>query len=202
MTWTVGFDLDMTLIDSRPGVSRAIDLVAAEFGLPLRGADLAEHLGPPLGMLLARFGTPEDLVPPVITRYRELYPSIVADIPAMPGAADALAAVSARGGRVLVVTGKHEPHARLHLDELGFQVDHLAGDLWSTDKAAALRAHGADIYVGDHVGDIHGALAAGALAVGIPTGPCTATDLRTAGAHTILPTLTAFPTWLTEYAAA
>ncbi len=196
VTWTVGFDLDMTLIDSRPGVSRAIDLLAAEFDLPIRGSDFAERLGPPLATMLVELGAPEELVPTLVTRYRELYPTIVASVPAMPGADAALAAIDARGGRVLVVTGKHGPLAQLHIDELGWRIDHLAGDLWSASKASALRDQHANVYVGDHVGDMRGARAAGVLAVGVPTGPCDADELRAAGADVILRDLTEFPDWL------
>ncbi|WP_167768672.1 HAD family hydrolase [Nocardia sp. CS682] len=196
MTWTVGFDLDMTLIDSRPGVSRAIDTLAAEFDLPIRGTDFADRLGPPLATLLVEVGAPEELVPALVTRYRELYPSIVSSIPAMPGADAALAAIEARGGRVLVVTGKHEPLARLHIDELGWRIDHLAGDLWSAGKASVLTQQRASIFVGDHIGDMRGAQAAGVRAVGVPTGPCDAAELRAAGADVILTDLTEFPQWL------
>ncbi|MFX0578068.1 HAD family hydrolase [Nocardia nepalensis] len=196
MTWTVGFDLDMTLIDSRPGVSKAIDQLGAEFGLPLRGAAFADRLGPPLGMLLADAGAPEESIPALVSRYREIYPSIVPYIPAMPGADAALAAVRARGGRVLIVTGKHEPLARLHVAELGWRIDAVVGDLWSDGKAAALRAHGAELFVGDHEGDMRGARAAEVYALGVTTGPCDADELRTAGAEFVLNELTEFPDWL------
>ncbi|MEV0251455.1 HAD hydrolase-like protein [Nocardia sp. NPDC050712] len=199
MTWTVGFDLDMTLINSQPGVAKAIDTIAAELGLPLQGAQLAARLGPPLPMLLADAGAPAELIPRMVTRYRELYPSIVALVPAMPGADAALAAVRARGGKVLVVTGKHQPLARLHLDELGWQVDALVGDLWSAGKADALRAHDASIYVGDHIGDMQGARAAEVCAVGVTTGPCDGAELRAAGADVVLNDLTEFPAWLDTY---
>ncbi|WP_199856717.1 HAD family hydrolase [Nocardia suismassiliense] len=198
MTWTVGFDLDMTLIDSRPGVSRAIDTLAAEFDLPIRGIDFADRLGPPLATLLVEAGAPEELVPALVTRYRELYPSIVSSIPAMPGADAALAAIEDRGGRVLVVTGKHEPLAQLHIDELGWRIDHLAGDLWSAGKASVLKQERASIFVGDHIGDMRGAQTAGVLAVGVTTGPCDAAELRAAGADVILADLTEFPQWLAE----
>ncbi|MFC9898061.1 HAD family hydrolase [Nocardia sp. NPDC127579] len=199
MTWTVGFDLDMTLINSQPGVAKAIDIAAAELGVPIEGARVATRLGPPLPMLLADAGAPEASIPALVARYREVYPTVVPLVPALPGAAAALAAVRAHGGRVLVVTGKHRPLARLHLDELGWQVDALAGDLWSADKAGALREHGASIYVGDHTGDMRGARLARAHAVGVVTGPCDAGELRAAGADVVLADLTEFPAWLDAY---
>jgi phosphoglycolate phosphatase len=196
---TVGFDLDMTLIDSRSGVALAIDTVAAEFDVPLQGTALAQQLGPPLGMLLADSGAPAELIPAMVARYRELYPTVVPRIPALPGADAALAAVAARGGRILIVTGKHEPLARLHVVELGWHVDHLAGNLWSAGKAGVLREQRADLFVGDHAGDMRGAQAAGVFAVGVTTGPCDADELRAAGADVVLDDLTEFPDWLTRF---
>src|SRR5439155_10323576 len=113
-------------------------------------------------------------------------------------ATEALDAVRELGGRALVVTAKHTPNAAKHLAALGWQAD-LVGDLWSTGKAAALRAHRASVYVGDHVTDVAGALAAGAVPVGVTTGPCDAGMLRAAGAEVVLDTLDQFPTWLREH---
>jgi phosphoglycolate phosphatase len=107
--------------------------------------------------------------------------------------------VRAAGGRALVVTAKYEPSARLHLEHLGIEPDELIGGLWAERKAEALLAHGAGVYVGDHLGDIRGARAARALSVAVATGPCTAEELRAAGADVVLPDLTAFPAWLREY---
>ncbi|WP_280236910.1 HAD family hydrolase [Nocardia cyriacigeorgica] len=199
MTWTVGFDLDMTLIDSRRGVARAIDVVAADYGLELRGSELAERLGPPLAMILADAGAPEALIPELVARYRELYPEVIAEVPAMAGADAAIDAVADAGGRLLVVTGKYQPHAELHVGHLGWPVDIVAGELWSEGKAAALREHGARIFVGDHAGDMRGARAAGAYGVGVVTGPCTAEELWAAGADVVLADLTTFPEWFAGF---
>lgn len=191
----VGFDLDMTLIDPRPGMVAAMTALADESGLAFDGEYFAANLGPPLEHVLRQFGAPEDRVPALVERFREIYPGIV--IPrtvAMPGAADALHAVRESGGSTLVVTGKYAPNARLHVEALGFEVDALVGDLWSTGKAAALREHGAVAYVGDHVGDMRGAVAAEALAIGVATGPCAPEELREAGADIVLDSLTDFRT--------
>ncbi|GAA3460037.1 HAD family hydrolase [Saccharothrix longispora] len=197
MPLTVGFDLDMTLIDPRPGMAAVMDAVAAESGYPLDGAHFAANLGPPLDMVYRGFGVPEEDVPALVDRFRALYPEVV--IPAtvaLPGAAQALAAVRELGGTTLVVTAKYRKNAALHLAAFGWEVDHLFGELWSTGKAEALKAHGAAVYVGDHVGDVRGAKAAGAVAVGVVSGPCAADELTAEGADVVLPDLTGFPDWL------
>ncbi|MFI5756221.1 HAD family hydrolase [Streptomyces sp. NPDC051569] len=198
---TVGFDLDMTLIDSRPGIRAAYQALSAETGVPI-DADLAvTRLGPPLELELAHW-FPEDRIAEMGDRYREMYPTFaITPTPAMPGAREAIAAVQELGGRAVVVTAKHTPNARLHLTHLGMEPDVLVGQLWAEGKAEALLRHRATVYVGDHTGDVRGARAAGALSVAVPTGPCDEDELRAAGADVILPDLTAFPAWLRAYAA-
>ena len=199
MAFTVGFDLDMTLIDSRPGIHACYLALADRTGTYI-DADLAvTRLGPPLAEELVNW-FPAEKVPEMADLYREMYPSIaVTATPAMAGAHEAIEAVRAAGGRTMVVTAKYEPNAKLHLAHLGLEPDVVVGDLWAEQKAEALREYGASAYVGDHVGDVRGAHAAGALSVAVATGPCAADELRAAGAEVVLDDLTAFPGWLTGY---
>ena len=200
VSFTVGFDLDMTLIDPRAGMVEVFDVLAHETGLPLDGRAFVTRLGPPLRQEFARYGLDEATIGHLVERYRELTPGLV--IPrtvALPGAAEAVQAVTDRGGRVVVVTAKLGIHAVAHLASLGIEVSAVVGELWSAAKAAALQEYGAEVYVGDHLGDITGARAADALAVGVATGPISAEDLRAAGADVVLTDLTEFPAWLASY---
>lgn len=196
---TVGFDLDMTLIDSRPGIKAAYEALSAATGTFI-DADLAiTRLGPPLEQELAHW-FPEERIDEVGEMYRTLYPEYaIASTPAMPGAREAIAAVRRAGGRAVVVTAKHEPNAKLHLTHLGIEADAVVGWLWAEAKAEALREYGASVYVGDHTGDVRGARTAGALSVAVATGPCATEELRAAGADVVLDDLTAFPEWLARH---
>ncbi|GAA3992894.1 HAD family hydrolase [Streptomyces marokkonensis] len=196
---TVGFDLDMTLIDSRPGI-RACYLALTERTGTYVDADLAvTRLGPPLEEELAHWFPAEEIAA-TADLYREMYPTYaVAATPALPGAREAIAAVREAGGRAIVVTAKYEPNAKLHLAHLGMEPDAVVGNLWAEQKAVALREHGADVYVGDHLGDVRGARTAGAHAVAVASGPCSAEELRAAGADVVLADLTEFPEWLAGY---
>jgi phosphoglycolate phosphatase len=198
---TIGFDLDMTLLDTRPGIRATHLALSAETGTYI-DADLAvTRLGPPLAHELANW-FPAEQVERAADRYRALYRdhAFAPTVP-LPGALAAVAAVRAAGGRVAVITGKYEPNARLHLEHAGIAYDALVGDLWAETKGAALRELGAQVYVGDHLGDIVGARAAGAVAVGVTTGPYGAAELTEAGADVVLPDLTGFPAWLDGYRA-
>ncbi|WP_431980205.1 HAD family hydrolase [Streptomyces qinglanensis] len=197
---TVGFDLDMTLIDSRPGIHATWRRLAAETGVRIDADLVVTRLGPPLAQELA-YWFPEEEIPAMAARYRALYPDhAIAPTTALPGARAALDAVRAAGGRTLVVTAKHRPSAALHLDHLGLAPDVLVGELWAEGKAEALTVHGAAAYVGDHVGDVRGAWTAGVRAVAVATGPCSEAELAAAGADVVLPDLTAFPSWLAAFA--
>ncbi|MEV7329504.1 HAD family hydrolase [Micromonospora sp. NPDC093244] len=190
---TVGFDLDMTLVDSRPGIAATFRALTARTGVPV-DADLAvSRLGPPLRTEIAHWFPPEH-VESAVHAYRELYPAyaITPTVP-MPGAREAIDAIRARGGRVLVVTAKMGRLARLHLEHLGFPVDELAGDLFAEQKASALREHDASHYVGDHVADMVAAGAAGVPGIAVATGPCSPDELRAAGAKVVLDDLYGFP---------
>lgn len=199
--FTVGFDLDMTLIDSRPGIRAAYRALSAETGVWIDADLAATRLGPPLEQELAHW-FPDDRIPAMGDRYREIYPTYAIEPTlALPGAREAVRAVRENGGRAIVVTAKHEPNAKLHLEHLDIAPDAVIGWLWAEGKAEALREYGASVYVGDHIGDVRGAHTAGALSVAVPTGPCSPADLREAGADVILEDLLAFPDWLRDHLA-
>ncbi|MGA8255617.1 MAG: haloacid dehalogenase-like hydrolase [Nocardioides sp.] len=194
----VGFDLDMTLIDTAPGFGAVLTALGAELGIDFPIAEMTAALGPPLDLMLAPFLDAGD-IPAAGDRFRALYPEhAVASVPLLPGAAQAVAAVRDRGGRAVVVTGKYAPNAQLHLDHLGLEVDALEGWVWGVGKAAVLRREGAFAYVGDHVHDVEGALAAEVLSVSVLTGGCSRAELIAAGTHAVLDDLRDFPSWLAE----
>jgi pyridinium-3,5-biscarboxylic acid mononucleotide sulfurtransferase len=195
----VGFDLDMTLIDTRPGFAATLAVLMEETGVALDVERLSSRLGPPLDHLLAPY-YPADQLPGLVDSFRAHYPAhAIAPTLAFPGVAESFAAVRRHGGRSVVVTGKYTPNARLHLDALGFDVDELVGEVWGAGKGPALTEHGATVYVGDHVHDVEGARAAGALSVSVLTGGCTEDELLEAGTDVVLRDLTEFPAWLDEH---
>jgi len=198
----VGFDLDMTLVDSRPGVAATMRALAAETGVPVDVDRVVARLGPRLEDELACW-YPADAVDAAADRYRELYVDLgVPGTVLLPGAADAVAAARADGGRAVVITAKYEPNARACLRHVGLDVDAVVGWRWGPAKGAALAEHGAEVYVADTPEDVVGAHHAAALAVAVPTGPHDAATLRAAGADVVLASLTEFPAWFAAWAAA
>lgn len=202
----VGFDLDMTLVNSAAGIAATMQVALAEVGRRITADQVWPLVGVPMEATLEQVAPGVD-VDAVTLRYRELYPAHgIAPITLLPGAAEAIEAVHAVEGRVVVVSAKVASTVRAVLDHVGLdrvprQIDEIVGGLFAADKGGALRALGAQIYVGDHLGDIAAARAAGAVSVAVATGPYTVAQLVAAGADVVLEDLWAFPGWLAGWLA-
>jgi phosphoglycolate phosphatase len=192
----VGFDLDMTLIDSRPGVIATFDALNAELGSTIDGRAIASRLGPTLETEMATYFPPEE-VDPVCDRYRALYAELgPPGSSLLPGAAAAVASVRDHAGTTAVITAKFGPNAHRCLGHVGLVVDHVVGWRHGPQKAETLLELGARVYVGDTIPDVAAAHAAGAVAIAVASGPVPADELRAAGADVVLESLEPFADWL------
>jgi phosphoglycolate phosphatase len=199
---SVGFDLDLTLADTRSAIAAVYEAMLPSLAHPIDVATVVSRLGPPLEAELANW-LPAAEVPAAAALYRRLYPQIGVPMSVlMPGARAALRAVHDAGGGVIVVTGKNGADARRTVDALGLEVDAVVGSLFGADKGAALASFGASAYVGDHVADIEAARAGGAVSVAVATGSCTGLQLSDHGADVVLEDLTQFAAWFESWTAA
>ena len=189
-------------MDSARGIGDTLRAALAAEGRATRPSDddLRPLIGVPLEATVRAVDRGAD-VDRVVRRYRELYPLLgVPGTTLLPGVLETFAAVRGRGGRVLVVSAKFEPAVHAVLDQVGLGVppsapDLVVGGLFAGAKGAWLREERADVYVGDHPGDMEAARVAGAVAVGVTTGGSQEGALRAAGADVVLPGLAAFPRW-------
>jgi phosphoglycolate phosphatase len=189
----VGFDLDMTLIDSRQAILASFAAVAAETGVAIEAAGVESRLGIKLEDELA-YWLPAAAIAAAMRIYRSHYRRFAGPLThPLPGASGALAAVRASGAPAIVVTAKLEATARLALDGVGLVADEVIGDVHGPQKAVVLTRLGAAAYIGDTPPDMAAAVSAGALAVGVATGSFTAAELRAAGAEHVLASLADFP---------
>lgn len=120
----------------------------------------------------------------------------------LPGAHDAVAAIREVGARVVVVTAKQGITAVGALAAAGFEIPSadVVAEVFAEEKGHALKGFGAQVYVGDHPGDMTGAKVASALAIGVPTGPTSAEVLIAAGADVLLHEgLVQFRDWFTGW---
>jgi phosphoglycolate phosphatase len=193
----IGFDLDMTLLDSRPGIRLSLGALSAETGVPIDADVVIGRLGPKLEDELAHWFPIED-VPAMCARYRAHYYEHCVDGGTflLPGARASVEAVHARGGRVLAVTAKSEPLSKRCLDEVGLRADVIVGHVHGDEKRDALIEHGATAYVGDTIADVRAAVDAGVHAIGVATGMHDVDELTAAGATIVMRSLEEFPAWL------
>jgi phosphoglycolate phosphatase len=197
----VGFDLDMTLIDSRAAIMASFAGVAADTGVVIDPAGVDSRLGIKLQDELAHWFPPGE-IENAMRIYRSYYLRLLAPLTTrLPGAPEAIAAVRAAGARAVVITAKPEVTARLSLDSVGLAPDELFGEAHGPEKAAVLTALGAAVYVGDTPADMQAAVAAGTRAVGVATGSFSASELRAAGAVHVLHSLDGFPALYASLAA-
>lgn len=193
---TVGFDLDMTLVDSRPGIRASMDALTEETGVSIDVDVVIARLGPKLEWELAQW-FPAEQVAHACKRYRAHYwdHCVGTGTLLLAGAGAAVDAVRRSGGRVMVATAKSESLAHRCIKSVGLKVDAVVGHVFGDEKRDALIAHDAAIYVGDTITDIRSALDATATAVGVTTGPDDASQLLEAGADVVLDSLEQFPKW-------
>ncbi|HUN32210.1 MAG TPA: HAD hydrolase-like protein [Trebonia sp.] len=196
----VGFDLDMTLIDSRQGILASFAAVAAETGVRIDPAGVDSRLGVKLETELAHWFAPDE-IDAAVAIYRRHYPLLSGPLTSLlPGACEALAAVRAGGARAVVISAKFEPTVRATLDALGLTADGIFGGLHGPEKGEVLATLKAAAYVGDTPADMAAAVQAGAFGVGTATGSFTAAELSEAGAGVVLGSLTEFPAWYAGFA--
>lgn len=193
----IGFDLDLTLVDSAEAVLTSLRHVLDSYGVDHSTSDLHRHIGPPLTDTFADY-LPADLVEEACAAYRAHHVDQLHLVHVLPGALEAVAAVREAGGEVVIISGKSTALAAEVAGLTGFGDVHVVGGVFGMDKGTVLLDMGAVAYVGDHPLDMVAAVAAGVVGVGVTTGHANAEELREAGATVILPDLLGFPDWLVQ----
>jgi phosphoglycolate phosphatase len=195
MAGPVGFDLDLTLINSRPAIMAAWRAVADELGVPIDLAEVDRRMGIKLEEEVA-YWFPATSQADAAASYRRHYVRLAPTMTfPLAGAEEALAAVRRAGERAVVVTAKHPVSVEPSLAAVGLQPDELFAHVHGAEKAAVLARLGAAVYVGDTPSDMAAGCDAGAVPVGVPTGSFSPAELVAAGAQVVIGSLTEFPAW-------
>jgi phosphoglycolate phosphatase len=191
----IGFDLDLTLIDSRRAIMAAWSAVADDFGVRIDLGDVDRRMGIKLEDEVA-YWFAADSQEQAAASYRRHYVRLAPALTTLlPGAESALAAVREAGERAIIITAKHPVSAEPSLAAVGLKPDDLFAHVHGPEKAVVLARIGAVAYVGDTPADMAAALTAGVVAVGVPTGSFTAAELRDSGGQVMLDSLLDFPAW-------
>jgi phosphoglycolate phosphatase len=195
----VGFDLDLTLIDSRSVILASWAEVGRETGVEIDPAAVDQRMGIKLEDEAA-FWFPPAQVDSAADEYRRHYLRLAPSMTtALPGAADALAAVRAAGESAVIITAKHPVSVGPSMVAAGLTAQEIFTHVHGLEKADVLSRIRAAVYVGDTPSDMLAARSAGVHAVGVPTGSFARTELLAAGAHIVLSSLRDFPSWYEEF---
>lgn len=211
----VVFDWDGTLVNSTRTIVLAMQLAAADIGLPVPSAEQASHV---IGLGLhdaLRIAVPEltpDLLPGYVERYRHHYLSRDAQLGAFEGIESLLDELSERGVSLAVATGKSRLGLDRALDQFDWRKRFVATRCadqgepkphpWMLeDLAEELMLEPRQLLmVGDTTHDLGMARRAGSAAIGVTWGAHPRSTLETEPALALVDTLFGLREALLHYA--
>ena len=195
----VGFDLDMTLIDSRPGIGAVLEVLSAETGVAI-DVGARPVAARPASRRRAGALVPRRPGPGVADRFRALYPELAIEPTlALPGRSRRSTPCARHGGRSVVVTRSTPPTPSSTSSTSASPPMPVEGWRWAEAKGEALVEHGAR----STSGTTRATSRAPARQVPSPSGSRPAarrprTSRRRARTSCSTPS-TAFPEWLAEH---
>jgi phosphoglycolate phosphatase len=192
------FDLDGTLTDPKPGITRSIQYALGKLDCAVPTEDeLTWCIGPPLHASLKKLLGTDDRADAALLLYRERFGDIgLFENEIYPGIEDTLSVLSESGRRMFVATSKPVVYAERIIDHFklrnyfervfGSELDGRRAD--KTELLSyALQTMAVDpsqaIMIGDRKFDMIGARNNGMTAVGVLYGYGTEEELLAGGAH-------------------
>jgi phosphoglycolate phosphatase len=192
------FDLDGTLTNPKPGITRSIQYALRKLDHAAPPEDeLTWCIGPPLHSSFKKMLGTEALANAAITLYRERFADIgLFENEVYPGIEGTLSMLAGQGRRLFVATSKPGVYAERIIDHFrlrgyfervfGSELDGTRSDKTELLKFALKAAHldpAGTIMIGDRSHDMIGARNNGMTAVGVLYGYGSREELLAAGAH-------------------
>jgi phosphoglycolate phosphatase len=195
-------DLDGTISDSSPGITRSLQHAFTACGFdPPSDDDVRKVIGPPFEESFPQLGVPVSEIERVVAVYRERYEDVgLFENTLYPGVTGMLDDLAAAGHVLSVATAKPEPTAVRIVEHFGL-TDRFAVQVGATVEVGSHRrtkaeviaealvrigatdgvAAPAAVMVGDRDHDVAGATANGIGCIGVTWGFGTEQELRDAG---------------------
>ena len=163
----VGFDFDMTLVDSSQGIFESVKQVLSEL-VPRESilhVDLSETVGLPLDRLFDSL-VPSEFRQPAIDRYLQIYPDVgIRNSILYRGAKDIIETCESLNYRTVLISAKTPTNLELMLDWHRLSFNRVYGGAHGREKGRHLKNELVDIYIGDQEADVEASLFAGAISV-------------------------------------
>jgi phosphoglycolate phosphatase len=200
---TIYFDLDGTLTNPKPGITRSIQYALEELGQAVPSEDeLTWCIGPPLHASLKKLVGSDERADQALALYRERFADVgLFENETYRGIEETLSTLAATGRRMFVATSKPAVYAERIVDHFGLRryFERVYGselDGTRVDKGELLRYAletakvdpAQAIMIGDRSHDIVGARSNGMTAIGVLYGYGSEDELKKAGAHHICAT--------------
>lgn len=210
---TILFDLDGTLTDSKPGITRCVQHALAEMGIVVDDLDvLTPFVGPPLRESFARYyGFDDAQSQRAIASYRERFANVgLYENAVYPGVPELLDSLQGAGMTLAIASAKPAPFVEQILEHFalssyfaviaGASLDHTRATKDAV-IAHALRELAPEpahrlLMVGDREHDIHGARAHGIETVAVGYGYGTREELTAAAPLAIVDSVPELAEWL------
>lgn len=209
---TVILDMDGTICDSKPGITRSVSYALQHFGINADPENLTMFIGPPLRESFQKYyGFDLEQADQAVRYYRERYDAVgMHELAVYDGIPELLSALHGKGTTLILATSKGENPARQILKNTGLAP--LFAFAGGADKAAGRLGKGevlryvlgatglADldraVMVGDKEHDVHGAHEVGLRCAAVLYGYGTQRELEDAGADFLMPSVADLGAWL------
>ena len=193
------FDLDGTITDSKPGITRSVAYALKYFGIEIQDLDSLDlFIGPPLSKSFEDlYGFDEEKAKLAVEKYREYYRVTgIFENSVYPGVEDMLKFLKSRGTNIVLATSKPEVFARQIIEYFNLMeyFDFIAGSELDGRRSEkedviryAIQENGITelskvLMIGDRKYDIEGAKSVGIDSAGVLYGFGTRGELEEAGA--------------------
>jgi phosphoglycolate phosphatase len=209
---TILWDLDGTLTDPKPGITRGVQFALRELGIDVEDPDtLTPYIGPPLRDGFAmHHGIPHHQLEDAVRHYRVYFTDVgMYENAVIDGVPDLLTQLREDGRRMAIATAKPEPQALVILEHFGLLehfdvvgaatldttritkddvIEHTLELLGITDDA---EARASTVMIGDREHDILGGRAHGLATIAVTWGYAVDGELPAARPHATAETLEA-----------
>jgi len=165
----IGFDLDMTLVDSSDAILKSAQATLFEFGSinKISETEIRSTVGLPMKDSLTKW-LGSEVSSTAFQYYKDYYIREGQNFSfAMPGAVSLLEKLVEKNIEYCIISAKDTLVAETQLAFLNFPESKIFGNRFRAQKTSAMKEFGCHVYVGDHIEDYEASRHAGVDFIGV-----------------------------------